>query len=112
MFVRGGNFVIDESLILPGVFSFFGLADPPDGGEVNIAVSGDVTITGTGPELITENPPGILTFAGSTEDISPTANVPDVTITAGGALDLSGFAAVQTLRFGPGEPSDITVKAV
>jgi large exoprotein involved in heme utilization and adhesion len=37
--------------------------------------------------------------------------VPDITIEAGGAVNLSGFATVQTNRFGPGDPPAVTVRA-
>ncbi len=111
VYIRAGNFVLDESIIIPGVFSFFDLSPAPDGGAVDIAARGDVTITGTQPEAITDNPPGILTFSGSTDEIADATDVPDVFIAAGGDFTLSGFAAVQTLRFGPGAPADVVVNA-
>jgi filamentous hemagglutinin family protein len=113
VFIRGGKLVIDESVIFPGAFSSLLSAPAPDGGEVNIKVSGDVTITGTALEPVTQAPPGIFTFAGSfvTPEVFPSAKVPDITIEAGNGISLSGFAAVQTFRFGPGDPSVVSIKA-
>jgi filamentous hemagglutinin family protein len=110
VFIRGGQLAIDEAVILPGGFSFFGLGPAPDGGEVNIKVTGDVTITGTAPEPFTTAPPGILVFNGAFDSIAPAAKVPDITINAG-SLSLSGFASVQGERAGPGDPGNIVINA-
>ncbi len=109
VFIRGGRLVIDEAIIFPGVF---GLGLPPDGGQVNVKVTNDVTITGTAPEPLTFVPPGIIVLAGSgvLPELFPDAKVPDITIDAQSVL-LSGFVAVQNNRFGPGAPGDIEVKA-
>jgi len=109
VFIRGGRLVIDNSLIMPGAFAFLGAPVPqPNGGEVNIKVSGDVTITGTRPEPFTAAPPGILAFNGSPNSIAPPAKVPDITIDAH-SLSLSGFASIQTDRFGPGGSPNVAV---
>jgi filamentous hemagglutinin family protein len=111
VYIRSGQLVIDEAVILPGFSSIFGLGPPPDGGEVNIKVTGDVVISGTDIEPITEAPPGILTFSGSFDpgpEFLPDAKVPDVNIDAG-SVSLSGFATIQTNRLGPGDPSTVTI---
>ena len=109
VFIRGGRLVINDSLIMPGAFAFLGAPVPqPNGGEVNIKVSGDVTITGTRPEPFTAAPPGILTFNGSPNSIAPPAKVPDITIDAH-SLSLSGFSSIQTDRFGPGGAPTVAI---
>jgi filamentous hemagglutinin family protein len=111
VFIRSGRLVIDESLIMPGAFAFLGLpVPPPDGGEVNIKVTNDVTITGTAPEPFTQAPPGILVFNGAFDSIAPAAKVPDVRIDAG-SLSVAGFSSIQTDRLGPGDPGNITMNA-
>jgi filamentous hemagglutinin family protein len=110
VFIRGGNLVIDEAVIVPGAFSLFGLGPPPDGGEVNVKVAGNVAISGTAPESFTQAPPGILTFNGAFDSIAPPAKVPDIRIEAG-SVSLSGFASVQTDRYGPGDAPSVDVSA-
>jgi filamentous hemagglutinin family protein len=114
IFVRGGRFVIEDGVLLPGAFafelSFVGLSPLPDGGEVNIKVTDDVTITGTDFEPLTFAPPGIFAYSGDALSISPEAKVPDVSIEAG-SLSISGFAAIQTRRNAPGEPGNVVINA-
>jgi filamentous hemagglutinin family protein len=124
VFIRGGQLVISEGVILPGAsslppFCFEGLCagPPPDGGEVNIDVRGAVTITGTAAEFFTQAPPGIVVFNGFFDsnfmpgfDPSQSPKVPDITINAG-SMSMSGFASVQTNRFGPGDPPKVTINA-
>lgn len=117
VFIRGGQLVINEAVILPGASSlpaFGGLGPPPDGGEVNIDVRGAVTIIGTAPEFFTNAPPGVLVFNGFIDPISGPVpvpgKVPDVTINAGSVL-LSGFASLQSNRFGPGAAPTFTINA-
>ena len=119
--IRGGNFVIDESIIIPGILSLvFDDPDPaipppfpvPDGGEVDVKVRNSVTMTGTGPEPFSEAPPGILTFSGNFDilQVLAPAKVPDITIEAN-SVTLSGFATVQTDRLGPGDPPSVVINA-
>ena len=119
--IRGGNFAIDESVILPGILALkFNDPDPsvpafypiPDGGEVDIKVRNNVTMTGTGPEPFTDAPAGILTYSGNFEILSlrGPGKVPDITIEAN-SVTLSGFASVQTDRLGPGAAPDVVVNA-
>ena len=110
VFIRGGRLAIDEAVIVPGAFSLFGIGPPPNGGEVNIKVTGDVTITGTAPEPFTTVPPGILTFNGAPDSIAPPAKVPDIIINAG-SLSLAGFASLQANRFGPGGSPKVALTA-
>lgn len=111
VYIRSGQLVIDEAVILPGFSSLLGLGPPPDGGEVNIKVTGSIAISGTDIEPNTEAPPGILTFSGSFDpgpQFLPDAKVPDVTIDAN-SVSLSGFATIQTNRLGPGAAPTVTV---
>ena len=110
--IRGGRFVIDESVILPSAFYFFGLSPPPDGGVVDIKARNDVIMTGTGPEPVTAAPPGILTFSGDFDisAVAGPAKVPDITIEAN-SVTLSGFATVQTDRLGPGGAPSVVITA-
>jgi filamentous hemagglutinin family protein len=113
VFIQGGQLVIDNALISPGLFSLFGLGPLPDGGEVNVQVSGDVNMTGTNVDPFIGNAPGIVTFAGAffaAPETFPDAKVPDITIEAS-SLTVSNIAAVQTADFGPGAPGEITVNA-
>jgi large exoprotein involved in heme utilization and adhesion len=94
VFIRGGRLVMHDGLISPGLNAFF--TPSPDGGEVNIRVSGDV-----------------FTQAGSflTPELIPDAKVPDITIEAGSSFTLSGAASVKTDRLGPGAPAEVVIKA-
>ncbi len=106
-----GDGMIDNSLIMPGAFAFIGAPVPqPNGGEVNIKVSNDVTVTGTALEPLTKAPPGILVFNGSFTSIASAAKVPDITINAS-SMSLSGIASIQTNRLGPGDPATVTINA-
>jgi filamentous hemagglutinin family protein len=112
VFIRGGRLVIDNSLIMPGAFAFLGApgVPAPNGGEVNIKVTNDVTVTGTALEPRTQAPPGILVFNGAFGSIAQTAKVPDVRIDAG-SVNLSGLTSIQTDRLGPGDPGNILINA-
>jgi filamentous hemagglutinin family protein len=111
VYVRAGQFVIDNGVILPGAFSFFGLAPPPDGGSVDVRVSNDFTITGTAPEPLIGQRPGIAAFAGDfSSGTAPAAKVPDISITAG-SLTISGAGIIEVARVGPGDPGAVTVTA-
>jgi len=111
VFIRSGQLTIDEGIIFPNVFYFFGLVPPVDGGEVNIEVADNITITGTAPDPLTESPPGIFVFNGDFFDV-PTVSgkVPDIKITAN-SVSISGYAGIQADRVGPGEPGNVIVNA-
>jgi large exoprotein involved in heme utilization and adhesion len=100
-----------DGLISPGLNAFF--TPSPDGGEVNIRVSGEVTITGTDVDFLSNLVPGVFTQAGSflTPELIPDAKVPDITIEGGGSFTLSGAASVKTDRLGPGAPAEVFIKA-
>ncbi len=47
IFIRSGNLTVDNSLVLPGIFTELGLSNSPaNGGRVEVRAAGDVTITG------------------------------------------------------------------
>ena len=114
IFIRGGRLEINNGVVVPGGFanelSFVGLSPLPDGGEVNIKVTDDVTITGTDLDGLTLAPPGIFVYAGDFFDISPESKVPDVNITAG-SVSISGLAGIQSNRNAPGAPGDVVIDA-
>jgi filamentous hemagglutinin family protein len=114
IFIRGGRLEINNGVIVPGGFatelSFVGLSPLPNGGEVNIKVTNDVTITGTDFDGLTFAPPGIFVYTGDFFNISPEAKVPDVNITAG-SVSISGFAGIQTNRNAPGQPGNVVINA-
>lgn len=112
VYIRSGQLTINDAIVWPGVFSLFDLGPPPDGGEVNVNVRNDFTITGTDTDpFIGLAWPGIFTFAGDLFDIPTVATkVPDITIQTN-TLSLSGVASVQNLRAGPGIPGDVIVNA-
>jgi len=114
IFIRGGRLDIDNGVIVPGGFSnelsFVGLSPLPDGGQVNIKLTGDMTITGTDLDGLTFAPPGIFIYSGDFFSVSPAAKVPDVNITAK-TVSISGFAGIQTNRNAPGDPGDVVINA-
>ena len=111
IFIRGGKLVVDDSLVFGGAFSLLGLpVPPPDGGQVNIDIRGDVMLTGTRLDPVTDFQPGIVVFSGELAGIAPPATVPDINIRAS-SLSISGFAGIQSGRLGPGEPGSINVSA-
>ncbi|MGH8615165.1 MAG: filamentous hemagglutinin N-terminal domain-containing protein [Gammaproteobacteria bacterium] len=119
VFVRGEESRIDDGFIVPGFFSQhggeapFSLADPvapPNGGEVNIKLSGQLKITGT--RAFFGFTPGLSTFAGSSlsSPASTPTDVPDIKIEAGSVV-LSEVAVVQSDRFGPGSAAAVEINA-
>jgi filamentous hemagglutinin family protein len=120
IFIRGGQLEISNGVIAPGYFAagLSGLifSSPlPDGGEVNIKVTQDVTITGTGLDALTNIAPGIFVYQGIPFEFSPEAQpptkAPDVTITAGGSVSLFDFAGIKAERNAPGEPANVVINA-
>ena len=114
IYIRGGNLVIDESVLVPGGFafelSFVGLSPLPDGGEVNVKVTDNLTMTGTDLEILTLAAPGIFVYTGDFFDISPAAKVPDVNIDAG-SVSISGVAGISVTRNAPGENGNVVINA-
>jgi len=116
IFIRGGRLIIEDGVLLPGAFaaelSFVGLSPLPDGGQVNIKVTDDVTITGTTNEPLTFAPPGIFVYSGDPlgNSISPAAKVPDINIDAG-SVSISGFSGIQAQRNAPGETGNVSINA-
>jgi filamentous hemagglutinin family protein len=110
VYIRGGRLEITNAYVSPGVFTFAGLGTAPNGGEVNVLVSDDIEITGQSLVfgLFT---PGIRTRAGSETEMTTPTDVPDIRLQAGGEISVSGLAAVQSDRFGPGEAATIDVTA-
>jgi filamentous hemagglutinin family protein len=108
VYIRGGDLVINNGVIVPGFFSIFGLGPSPDGGEVNIAVRNNVTLTGTANEPLLDTPPGILIFAGAFDAIAPPGKVPDVTVQAE-SVTISGAGAITANRVGPGDAGVVTI---
>jgi filamentous hemagglutinin family protein len=114
IYIRSGNLVIDDGVVAPGGFSFelslTGLSPDPDGGEVNIKVRDNFTITGTDIDPLTLVAPGVFAFSGFFFDVAPESKVPDINVEAGNLL-VSGFAGIVNNRLGPGEPGNITINA-
>ena len=113
IFIRGGKLEMSDGLINPGYFSLVACCYPsPDGGAVDIQITGSATITATDRDVLSFRIPGIYTTAGAffEPQLFPDAKVPDITIKAG-SLTLSGIAAIQTDRLGPGEPAKVLVEA-
>jgi len=114
IYIRGGNLVIDESVLVPGGFayelSFVGYSPLPDGGEVNIKVTDNLSMTGTDLEILTLAAPGIFVYTGDFFDISPAAKVPDVNIDAG-SVSISGVAGISVTRNAPGENGNVVINA-
>ena len=117
VFIQGRNLVVDNSLVFPGLFSQLGLPGiPPSGltpGEVNVQVTGDVTVTGNTPAF--GFTPGIRTRAGFTSTLPPPSVgliVPDITMNVGGTVAVSGQSVIRTERLaqGPGG-GDIVINA-
>lgn len=107
--IRGGNVLIEDATVLPGAFSLFGMAPPPDGGFVDIAAFDGLEIRGTGPDPVFGAPPGVLVFAGL-DPVLPVAKVPDVKL-AGLTVGLSGTSGVTVNRFGDGEAGVVAIEA-
>ena len=123
VFVRGGQLVISDAIVMPHGFAFeqtfavdadtkLPLTGLPDGGQVNIQVTGTVTIAGSPGffETLTFRPAGIHVYSGDPGGISPPAKVPDVTIGAG-SVSIAGVATIQAQRNAPGDPGKVVINA-
>src|SRR5262249_42937688 len=67
VYIRGGQFVVDNAVVIPGAFSLRtpSLGPTPNGGEVDVKVTGDVTFTGTRVDPLIGARAGIFAFAGN-----------------------------------------------
>ena len=88
---------MNNSLVMPGIFADLGLASQTavaNGGQVNVRVDGDVTVTGN--RSIFDLDSGIRARAGSASATATTLtaprDVPDISVQAGGTLTVSGIA--------------------
>jgi hypothetical protein len=108
--------VIDDAVVLPGYVSIAGGPDaPPDGGVVDVEVSGDIFISGTQTiNVNNEFRPGIATYAGimfGPDGPATTAgDVPDINVTADN-IYITGKGGITSDRLGPGAAADVTVTA-
>jgi filamentous hemagglutinin family protein len=107
--IRGGRLELTDATLFPGISFQARLpnAPPPNGGRVNIDVTDNVTITGTGRSTLAL--PGIQTFAGSTTTLLA-GDVPGVNIEAS-RFSMTGSAGIVTNRFGPGTPPAVVITA-
>jgi filamentous hemagglutinin family protein len=111
--IRGGRLEIRDATLFPGVSFQVGLpgAPAPNGGQVNINVTDDVTITSISPQVAR---PGIQTFAGSGSNalvVPVQGDVPGINIKAG-SFSISGpLALIQSSRFGPANPPTVAITA-
>jgi filamentous hemagglutinin family protein len=116
IFIRSGSLTVDNSLVVPGVFTELGLAtglanSPANGGRVEVRAAGDVTITGNRSIFGLDS--GIQTRAGgppaTTNPLTTLRDVPDISVEAGGTLTVSGFnAIVRSERFVQGTSSPVS----
>src|SRR5262249_14121743 len=87
------------------------LGPTPNGGEVDVKVTGDVTFTGTRVDPLIGARAGIFAFAGNFSAFpGVSAKVPNITIEAN-TVNLSGVAQVLTNKAGPGIPADVVINA-
>jgi filamentous hemagglutinin family protein len=108
VFIRGGQLTVQDATVFPGLFWLAGEpVAPPDGGGVNIEVSGAVNITSVVGPILTF--PGIETQGGSTAGVV-LGDVPDIKITAG-SLSVSDGGRILSTRLGPGNPPDLLIQA-
>jgi filamentous hemagglutinin family protein len=113
IFIRSGNLTVDNSLVLPGIFTEIGLANSPaNGGRVEVRAAGDVTITGN--RLLFGLDSGIQARGGgpataATPPLTTLRDTPDISVQAGGTLTVSGFnATVHSERFVQGTASPVS----
>ena len=123
IFIQGGRLAIHDGVVMPSAFAFeqtfavdavtrLPLTALPNGGQVNIKVTDDVTITGS-PftfEPLTAKASGIYVYSGDPFFISDAAKLPDVRIDAG-SVSISGFAIIQAQRNAPGETGSVVINA-
>ena len=108
--IRGGRLEITDATLFPGLSFQTGMPVPPNGGQVSIHVTDDVTITGKSPIPTNRVVPGIQTFAGSTGVQPLGGDVPGVNIEAG-RFSMLGTASIVTNRFGSGNAPTVVITA-
>ena len=59
VYIRGGNLVMEDSVIAAGLFTVVGMAPPPSGGNINVAVENTFEVTGSTPLEIEVNVPDV-----------------------------------------------------
>ena len=52
VFIRGGNIVMEDSVVASGFFAAVGLAPPPNGGSIDVEVTDQINVTGNSPLFI------------------------------------------------------------
>jgi filamentous hemagglutinin family protein len=113
IYIRGGDIVIDDALIAPGLFYALGNAPPTQPGSIDIAARDRVAITGTEPFPYLRPDggayvAGVTVFGGNPLDGEPVVAGSDIDI-SGSDILVSGAAAVADIRYGPGEAGDIEI---
>jgi filamentous hemagglutinin family protein len=113
VYIRAGQLQVTNALVFPGAIPvIFGRYTQPNGGEVNVQATDDVTISGTFPfsgpngDFVT----GIRTQSGSDSAVGAPTDAAAITIEAG-SVSIGGRAAVRSVRFGPGNAAEITISA-
>lgn len=107
--IRGGRVEFRDATVLPGAFSIFGQAPPPDGGVVDIAATDSIDIQGTALDPFFGAPTGVLVFAGMDPSL-PAARVPDVKLAAP-SINMSGPSGVTLNRFAEGAAGTVSLDA-
>ena len=114
IYIRGGNVIINDSMIAPGYMALlFGLPQA-NGGTIDIAATEQFSITGTAPMNTFFSQylgvpgggsflAGITTFAGVNAANSATVNI------SGGNIVLSGAAEIKSTLKGTGTAGDINI---
>src|SRR5262249_26379191 len=112
IFIRSGNLMVDNSLVLPGIFNEVGLSPnlPANGGRVEVRATGDVTITGNRSLLGLDSGiharGGAPTAAATPQPLTTIRDTPDISVEAGGTLTVSGLnATIRSERFIQGTAS-------
>jgi len=107
IYIRSGRLEIKDSFVYPGgVPLFFEVFDQPSGGEVNVDVRNDVTISGS--DFIYGSSPGIRTISGSPDEpptLAAGVDAADITVVAD-SVEITGTGTIRSERFGPGETED------
>ncbi len=107
IYIRSGRLEIKDSFVYPGgVPQFFEVFDQPSGGEVNVDVRNDVTISGS--DFIYGSSPGIRTISGSPDEpptLATGVDAADITVVAD-SVEITGTGTIRSERFGPGETED------
>src|SRR5262249_22638257 len=106
--IRGGRLDITDATLFPGISFQARVSNvPPNGGQVSIHITDDVTVTATGRPTLAR--PGIETYAGTSFAIVA-GDVAGINVKAG-SLSMSGLAAIQSNRYGPGNPPTVVITA-